>query len=205
MVRVLLLPLLLTLGGVPDGAVDVRARVKTSSLKPDKSFQIEFRYALAKGYDDTEAGMPNPILQIKLPPSLAFDDPVLRTREELQKNEFLHAPYERLVELPKTRMFVRLKGEPGPDDIISLNFTAFISKKDGEASFVRRRLELPVKARAKAVAVAPAPSDWGEVDYIGLGDQADEFDLPKADGSRVKLSDFRGKQNVLVTMYRAFW
>lgn len=204
MVRVLLL-MLFAMGGGADDAVTVKARVKVSSLRPNDLFEIECRFILDKGYVASEAGLPNPILQIKVPPSVALEEPVLRSDRELQQNEFLHAPYERLITKTKTRIPCRLKREPGPDEHFSLNFLAYVGRKDGPATFVRRRLELPVKARAKAAAVDASPSDWGEVDFLGIGDRADDFDLPRADGSRVKLSDHIGKHNVVVTMYRAFW
>jgi hypothetical protein len=64
---------------------------------------------------------------------------------------------------------------------------------------------LPLKPYAKGKAVGAAPSTWGWHKSLQLGDPATPFTLPRADGTKVNLADYRGKKNVIVTTYRAFW
>ena len=45
-----------------------------------------------------------------------------------------------------------------------------------------------------------APSD-----VLQIGDRADAFTLARADGTTISLADYKGKKNVLITTYRAFW
>ena len=40
---------------------------------------------------------------------------------------------------------------------------------------------------------------------VRAGDQAPDFDLPATDGSRTKLSDYRGRRNVMISFIPAAW
>jgi peroxiredoxin len=40
---------------------------------------------------------------------------------------------------------------------------------------------------------------------VHVGDRAPDFELPAIDGSRVKLSDFRGRRNVVISFIPAAW
>ena len=82
---------------------------------------------------------------------------------------------------------------------------AYLTSKDGGAWFVRRRFALPLEPGAVARSVPATRSDWGESDLLQLGDQAPDFELPRADGTTVALSSFKGRKNVVITTYRAFW
>ena len=63
-----------------------------------------------------------------------------------------------------------------------------------------------VMSMAQASDVDPSTSDWGSgAASLQIGDPADPFTLPRADGSTVSLADYHGKKHVLVTTYRAFW
>jgi peroxiredoxin len=45
----------------------------------------------------------------------------------------------------------------------------------------------------------------GEVAAVQVGDRAPDFKLPSTTGGMIKLSDFRGKQMVLIEFYHADW
>jgi hypothetical protein len=45
----------------------------------------------------------------------------------------------------------------------------------------------------------------GEVAAVQVGDRAPDFKLPATTGGMLKLSDFRGKQMVLIEFYHADW
>jgi peroxiredoxin len=45
----------------------------------------------------------------------------------------------------------------------------------------------------------------GEVAAVQVGDRAPDFRLPATTGGMIKLSDFRGKQMVLIEFYHADW
>jgi peroxiredoxin len=45
----------------------------------------------------------------------------------------------------------------------------------------------------------------GEVAAVQVGDLAPDFKLPATTGGMIKLSDFRGKQMVLIEFYHADW
>ena len=52
------------------------------------------------------------------------------------------------------------------------------------------------------VAVLALP---GSAATVQVGDQAPEFQLPATTGGEIRLSDFRGKQMVLLEFYPADW
>ena len=49
-------------------------------------------------------------------------------------------------------------------------------------------------------------SRWGtDRELLEIGGRLPAISLPRADGTAVDLAAFRGRKNVLVTTYRAFW
>ena len=40
---------------------------------------------------------------------------------------------------------------------------------------------------------------------VKVGDMAPDFELPSHNGNKVRLSDFRGKQNVFIAFYPLAW
>jgi peroxiredoxin len=40
---------------------------------------------------------------------------------------------------------------------------------------------------------------------VDVGDMAPDFELPSHNGNKVKLSDYRGKQNVFIAFYPLAW
>jgi hypothetical protein len=190
----------------PADDVRVRARVKDEQLAVGAEHEIVLEIAWA-GASAGKSGVPAPILQIDLPPSVELVGEALTTFDQLKRNEFLMEPWERLVdELPATIGF-RLVAEPGADETIGLVVLAYVSTEPGvDDAFLRRRLELPVKGGAVARPGNDADSSWGPDDtlYV-IGDRVEPFDLPRADGSRLDLSQRLGAGNVIVTTYRAHW
>jgi thioredoxin-dependent peroxiredoxin len=55
---------------------------------------------------------------------------------------------------------------------------------------------------ALLVAVLALP---GSAATVQVGDQAPDFQLPATTGGEIRLSDFRGKQMVLLEFYHADW
>ena len=64
---------------------------------------------------------------------------------------------------------------------------------------------LPLEPGATATEGSANESDWGKGDFLKIGDKAEPFELPRADGSTLSLGEYLGKKNVIVTTYRAFW
>jgi cytochrome oxidase Cu insertion factor (SCO1/SenC/PrrC family) len=44
-----------------------------------------------------------------------------------------------------------------------------------------------------------------DLERVKVGDAAPDFTLENMDGSRISLSDFRGKKNVILVFYRGQW
>ena len=66
-------------------------------------------------------------------------------------------------------------------------------------SVVRAACGLPAIILAALLALP------GEVTAVQVGDRAPDFKLPATTGGMIKLSDFRGKQMVLIEFYHADW
>ncbi len=198
----MLLPLM-ALGG-PEDVVSFSARIDAEEVKRGGKYEIVLEVSFKDGQSASDAGVPAPILQIDVPKSVRLSGKVLRSYRQQAENEFLQAPFERLIEEPTTRIGFRMTKTPARTDRVFLNLLAYVRGTDGEF-FIRRRLELALEAGAEGKPVSAAASSWGGDDMLQIGDEAPDFTLPKADGSKVTLSDFRGKKSVIVTTYRAFW
>ena len=187
-------------------AVSISAKLDAENLPVGGPYEILVEFKLADGWSASEAGMPHPILQILVPESAKLEGEALRSQKELSGNEFLRAPYERLIDEQPTRVEFRLTKEPESGESFEFNVLAYVSRSDEDDSwFVRRRLALPLAPGAESKEASSDPSDWGKTKLLQLGDKAASFILPRADGSKVKLRDYRGKKNVVVTTYRAHW
>jgi len=169
--------------------------------------EIVLELELGEGISLSKAGIPSPMLQIEVPPSVKLGGRYLRTYRELANNEFLNEPFERLLVDPRTKIAFELVSEPAPDERLALNVVGYQTSEDGErTSFMRRRFELALTPGAEAVEVAATRSSWGEdSSLLQIGDDAAEFVLPMADGVELALDEFLGEQNIIVTTYRAFW
>jgi hypothetical protein len=185
----------------------VEATLPAETLAVGEAYDAALRVTLDDGWSAATAGIPAPILQIDVPACVELEGKVLTERRELAKNEFLDAPFERMLETGDNAIRFRLVSQPQAGDVIALNVVAYVREGDDEeAWFIRRRLHLPVEAGATAVEADAGDTTWGgERDTLHVGDAADAFTLPRADGSTISLGDYRGKKNVIVTTYRAFW
>ena len=202
MTTLVLLPLMFAPTPLPSDVVTVTARVESQG----RSYTIVIDIDYKDGWNGTGAGIPAPILQIDVPPSVKLKGKILKSYKALSRNEFLQEPFERLIkELPARIDFRRIK-EPEGDERIGLNVLIYVNDGgDRNARFIRRRLELAPISGANATPGSPESSHWGQDDLLQIGDSADAFTLPRADKSTVSLDQFLGKKNVIVTTYRAFW
>ena len=203
--HLILLPLLMG-GGAPDDAFVVTAKLTADTLEVGESYDIAIEVKLKEGWSASDSGIPKPMLQIDVPKSVKLTGKVLRDFRELSKNEFLQAPYERLIEGGQATVNFKLAKAPGADDRIALNVMAYVSDDPkNNAYFVRRRVELPLKPNAVGEAGNAANSNWGVERVLQIGDKAKLFSLPQADGKKIKLRSYLGKKNILITTYRAHW
>ncbi|MFQ5501843.1 MAG: hypothetical protein ACE5EQ_06025 [Phycisphaerae bacterium] len=205
-IAAMLVPLVLSAPNPPDDVVTVSATLQADRLEIGQSYSFVVEARFKDGWSASDSGIPKPFLQIKTPPSVQLDGKVLKTQRELSKNEYLREPFERLMQGNETTVRFTLVDEPGEDERIALNIIAYASDDPAnDAWFIRKRMELPVRPGATAELINATESDWGTGDELQIGDQAELFELPRADGSKVSLEQYRGKKNVLVTTYRAFW
>lgn len=187
----------------PLSAVRVTARLEgTLAVGAEARIVIDLDLGQASA---AEAGIPAPILQLDVPPSVQLAGRELTDLKELARNQFMSEPYERLLqELPATVAFTLLSA-PATDATIGINVIGYLRTEDGDV-FLRRRLELPLRAGAAAEPGSADDSSWGRDDaLLAIGDRAALFDLPRADGSRVALEQYLGDKNIVVTTYRAHW
>ena len=194
------------LGATPGDAFTVSARLDAESIAVGDKYEIVLEWHVAEGLSSDGAGIPAPILQIDVPRGVTLSGKVLKKHRELAQNEFLEAPFERLLKESPVRIEFKLRKELTADDRIGLNILAYVgSSESGEASFVRRRLELEVAPNAEAKSAETTNSNWGTGKRLHIGDKAAAFSLPQADGQKVALKDYLGKKNIIVTTYRAHW
>jgi len=187
--------------------IAISAQMSGEPLAVGRLSSFTVHFSLANGASASESGVPSPILQLDVPPSVKLAGKVLETYDELAKNEFLAAPYERLLRGDGASIEFELLAEPEPGASIGVIILAYVSEKEGtNPVFVRRRLELPVVPGVEARPGDDRDSHWGiDENLLQIGDLAASFDLPRADGSRLALEDVLHEQNVLVTTYRAYW
>ena len=199
----MLTTLILALAGVPE--VSVTATLEASALEPGTDYEIVVDMELPEGLSHSNKRIA-PILQIDVPPGVTLAGRVLTTHQELARNEFLQAPFERAVTEFPTRVGFKLDEVPAKDATIGLNVVGYLVDGEGEHSFLRKRLELPIKPGAHARESKDLKSTWGtDNPLLQIGQRAANFELPREDGSVVALSDYIGETDVIVTTYRAFW
>ncbi len=195
------------IGAAPSGDVmKLSASMPTGELAVGQEYEVQISLELADGWS-IGAGVPKPILQVEAPASVHLSGRYLTEYKELARNEFLQEPYERVIDPGNNSVRFTLESAPTAGETISLNVVAYVSETDEEdAFFLRRRVELPVRAGVSSSSTEQANvSDWGIDNTLNIGDRAEGIVLPRADGSTLALDDYLGEQNILVTTYRAFW
>ena len=206
MIHLLVFPLLVAAATLPDEVLTVTASITAEKLKVGRTYEIVVEAVPGKGLSASSAGLPAPILQLQPPRSVKLVGKTLKKYKDLAANEFLRAPFERMLSESPTHVEFKLRRKPREGDEFHLNVLAYVSSKSGEdAVFVRRRLVLALAPGASATVISSNSSDWGQKDFLQLGDKAATFKLPRADGTEVALEQYLGKSNVIVTTYRAFW
>ena len=201
---------LMALGAVPPDAMSVSASIDAKRLRRTGEYEIVLDIEIAEGWSATDSGIPSPILQIEVPDSAKLSGRVIDSYKALSRNEFLMEPFERLVTPGSTTISFKvrksIKKSAKTGESFGLSVLAYLkSPDDGKSYFVRRRVELPLAPKAVSVAGDATDSRWGVQDTLHIGDKADDFSLPRADGSTRTLSEYLGKKNVIVTTYRAHW
>jgi hypothetical protein len=174
-------------------------------LEAQSSYEIELNMDVPEGLSTSEAGIPYPLIQIDVPKSAKLEGKVLKKHQELARNEFLQAPYERIVEAWPARIRFQLIRAPKEDEAFEINVVAYVTSADGKVSFVRERIRLPLASGATSEPADATTSQWGEDRHLQIGDKAKDFTLPTGEKEKVSLKSYRGSKNVIVTTYRAHW
>ena len=189
-------------------ALNVTARIAEAPAGPGALGSVTVTLEASDGWSITNAGLPGAVLQLDLPDGLTLAGDILTDHRALARNGFLHAPFERMVQLGDTSVEFSIDKDGSFDNgALGINVVAYMRHNDAAtAHFVRKRFELNIEPNAAATTVDSANTSWGD-DRSGLqvGDKAKPFTLPRADGTNVDLNNYLGKKNIIVTTYRAFW
>ena len=207
MMQILACSLVLLVSQPPGDVLSISATLEADELSVGSNYEIVLKVEIKEGWSATAAGVPGPLLQIDVPPSVVLSGKVLTTQRELSRNEYLQAPFERLLKSEEEHIGFSLVKAPGADEQIALNIMAYVSQDPTvESFFIRRRFTLDVKPRAQAVGVVGVKSDWGiDKHLLQIGDAAEDFSLPKAFDPPIGLGNYLGQKNIIVTTYRAHW
>lgn len=191
-----------------ESLLTARAAMPEAPLTVGEDHEFTLTIEGDPSWSPSGAGVPDPLVQIKVPPSVELTGRVLDSYREQAQNEFIVEPFERLATVGENAIGFRLVGEPGEGETIGVSIIAYLSSEDGsDARFLRKRLELPVRAGATAEAVAwSEDSSWSSLDdVLDIGDRYFDVSLPDAEGNTVTLSQLVGDGPLIVTTYRAFW
>jgi hypothetical protein len=205
----MLIPLALTLVApvLPADEVRITATLDATEMTVGGAHEIRLEIVFPESVVASEAGVPAPLLQLDVPPSVKLTGKTLTTLKELRANEFIAEPYERLLEDTLSAISFELVSAPAEGATIGLNVIAYVSAGDGsEPVFMRRRLELSLSAGASAVEATEPNSRWGnDKALLQIGDQLQPFKLPLADGYELSIAEWIGQSNIILTTYRAHW
>ncbi len=190
----------------PDDLIQATAHLSANELTLGQEYKIDLEFKVKDGWSSSGAGIPAPLLQVDVPEGVELTGRRVDGYRALSQNEFIHEPYERLIKTSPFEIGFTLAASPSAGQHIGLNLLAYVSHDSSDdARFVRIRLELPVLPNANASPVPATKSDWGVGDLLQIGQKVEEFTLPRGDGSTVALKNYLGKNNIIVTTYRAFW
>ena len=155
-------------------------------------------------------GERRPLLLIDSPDCIRLEGAapdVLVTPDDYQSS-YLHFPHGRRMLSKTVSVAFELVAEPAPEDTIGINVVGYLGQvgtdSRQDSSFVRRRLELPLTAGARVASDGSTAqrSSWGEDRTLQIGDRFPEAALVDNTGAPVQLSEWLGKRDVLVTLYR---
>ena len=207
MTHVLACSLVLFVSQAPGDVLSISATLDAEELSVGSNYEIVLKVEIKEGWSSASAGVPAPLVQIDVPLSVELSGKVLTAQRELSKNEFLQAPFERLLKSEEERIGFSLVKAPGSQEQFALNIMAYVSQDPTvDSFFIRRRFMLDVKPRAQAVGIIAAQSDWGiDKHLLQIGDPAEDFNLPKAFDPPLGLGSYLGQKNIIVTTYRAHW
>ncbi len=207
MLQILTLCLVVLGAQPPADVLTVSAKLEADALNVGPKYEIVLRVAVMDGWSASSAGVPAPLMQIDAPAAVKLSGKSLTSFKELSRNEFLQAPFERLLKAKEEHIEFTLVRPPGQGEQISLNIMAYVSEDPTASSyFIRRRVTLLLTPGAQAVEADASKSDWGnDKKLLQIGDVAADFSLPKAFGPPVSLGLYLGLKNIVVTSYRAHW
>ncbi len=186
---------------IDDSTIVTRAQMTRG---PDYSILIEFDLSADANRERIE--LTSPIVQLDVPESVRLNGPRRETHDHMRWSGFIEEPFEWLVEEGKVKVSFNLRKDVPPGTTIGLSFTAFVRIDDGANDyFLRRRLELPVRANSKSIPGDARDSAWGEnAARWRIGDVVRPFSLPRADGSRFDASEHLGKRRIVLVTYRGY-
>lgn len=206
MLTPLLLSTIFVMSEPTKATLELSASLPAGELTIGEEYEIDLSMVLSDGWSASKSGIPQPFLQIEVPDSAQLSGKVLTGYRELARNEFVQEPFERLIDLGTTSIKFTLTEAPKEGEYFALNVIAYIKQSDAnEHYYVRRRLHLPLVSGAIATETDASETAWGEHETLKVGEKADDFTLPQFGGSSISLSDYKGKKNVILTTYRAFW
>ncbi len=197
----LVLALLLT--GPPADVLKVSAQVDAPSQAIGSPAELRIEIEIADGWELAPEAPP-PLTQIATNPAIRLDGP----EQHSAKTGFLRQPYEEMRESLKRKHKLFFTREPEADDRVAFNVQAYVRKVGTETAYhVRRRVSAPLSGKGETTVSADGPWTWGAAEnpLLKIGDTAPAFSLKSANGSTTSLSDFKGKKNVVIAYYRAFW
>ncbi len=207
MLQILTLSLVVLGAQPPTDVLAISAELEAEALSVGPEYEIVLRVTIKDGWSASSAGVPAPLLQIDAPPAVKLSGKHLTSFKELSRNEFLQAPFERLLKAKEEHIEFKLVRPPGQGEQISFNVMAYVSDGPAESSYlIRRRVTLALTPGAQAVEADASKSDWGNDKHLlQIGDIAADFSLPKAFDPPVSLGQYLGQKNIVVTTYRAHW
>ena len=166
--------------------------------------QINPLYTWEEGYQP--GGLRRPLVQIDAPAPVTLLGGApneLLTPDDFQAS-FLRAPHGLRAKGKQVRIPFRLESAPKPKDSIGINVIVYLGQDTRrEARFVRRRIELPLRAGAESAAEQEGDGSWGPDGVLAIGDDAPDFELFGLTlGAKTALRGLRARSDVLVLFYR---
>ena len=198
----------------PVDSISVTASVTSTSLEPGAAATAQLQIELANGVSASASGLPGFIIQLDPPDGLDLVGKEVVTFEDQRDNEFLMEPWERLLEGTQLDIEFKTAAALAEDATLGVIVLGYVSSADGKTSaFLRRRIELPLRAGATSVPGDDSDSTWGpRPDHpagaskgLNIGDRAANWTLPTLKGPAFSPAAWLGKEPTLVVTYRGHW